>query len=656
MALLLGGACLLAPSTSKAAPTLPGQLVNPITSSSNCEFCHGYENALTDELAPDYAPLRTWQGSMMANSARDPVFWAGVAVADGDSPGDTILCVRCHSPRAFLEGNGSATAIEDLTPDQQDGVECELCHRMTDDGVTAPGNAQYVIDDQLGVDLVVPRRGPWSYDDGVPLPPHGHLPDGYLGTSRLCGTCHDVTTDTERVDDAGVGMGTGFNEQRTYSEWLGSAYAVPGPNFASCQDCHMPAVADKPGCTSNLNQYTHATGGRRHDLVGANRFMVQVMKSEYGSAGANLIADRYFDNTLAAMDELLPTAATLELQGPTEVDLAMGLPELAVTVTNDTGHKLPTGYSEGREMWLEVVVEYAGEVVYGSGRWDPATGIERDPQLRTYRAIGERWSDGTTLHLLLNDHWQEDTRIPPRGLLPDPQTDPVGDRYALQPDGTWPHFDEHVYAFPGAPRVVDVTPGDDTDDELLVTVRLRYLINSPEYVDFLASNAGDAGLHVATLFELEGGAPALVITEQTLAIPIVNFGTPPGTSGADTTGGGSTAGETTSTQSGGTMPPGGSTGQPGGTTDRTDGTAGSSSGDVAGASDDGGEGCACHGSGRGGPAWSWLPWVVLTVLRTRTAGPRRRRRRDTGTSWACSTRGTARRSGCPRTRRRSPTP
>lgn len=624
-ALVLGGACLLAPSATKAAPTQPGQLVNPITPSSNCELCHGYENALVDELLPEYAPLRTWQGSMMANSARDPVFWAGVAVAAVDSPGDTILCVRCHSPRAFLEGNGDATAFEDLTEDQQRGVECELCHRMMDDGVTAPGNAQYVIDDQL-VGFGVPRRGPWSYDDGVPEPPHPYLPDGYLGTSRLCGTCHDVTTSTERVDDAGVGMGMGFNEQRTYSEWLGSVYAVPGPDLASCQDCHMPAVADKPGCTAHLNQYTHATGGRRHDLVGANRFMVQVMKSEYGSAGANLIADRFFDNTLAAMDLLLPTAATLEVQGPAEVDLAEGLSGLSVTVTNNTGHKLPTGYSEGRVMWLEVVAEYGGQVVYGSGRWDPATGIEHDEQLRTYEAIGERWSDGTTLHLLLNDHWREDTRIPPRGLQPDVQTDPVGDRYALQPDGTWPHFDVHGYAFPGAPKLADVTPEDDTDDELLVTVRLRYVINSAEYIDFLASNAGEAGLHVATLFDLEGGAPALVITEQTLAIPIVGFGTTAGTSGGDTTGSGSTGsgssdGGTTSTTSG--PPAADSTGRPDGTTGS--GTATGGSEDDAGVSDDGGEGCSCRSSGRGGLAWAWLPWVVLggSAARRRRRASRR---------------------------------
>ena len=41
---------------------------------------------------------------------------------------------------------------------------------------------------------------------------------------------------------------------------------------------------------------------------------------------------------------------------------------LAIKVTNLTGHKLPTGYSEGRRMWLNVQVRDAnGGLVFESG-------------------------------------------------------------------------------------------------------------------------------------------------------------------------------------------------------------------------------------------------------------------------------------------------
>ena len=124
---------LLAPAAVAAAPTQPGELVNPLFTADSCDFCHMYPNPGPQAADPPFSPVQTWQGSLMANSARDPVFWAGVAVADVDDPGHTELCVRCHSPRAFLEGNGTATSMDALTPEQREGVECEFCHRVMED-------------------------------------------------------------------------------------------------------------------------------------------------------------------------------------------------------------------------------------------------------------------------------------------------------------------------------------------------------------------------------------------------------------------------------------------------------------------------------------------------------------------------------------------
>ncbi len=611
-------AALLAAPTVAAAPTQPNELVNALFEPQSCELCHLFDNPAAAAAEPDYAPMRTWQGTMMANSARDPVFWSALAVAAEDVPGETALCVRCHAPRAFLEGNTEVTSFEQLTNDQRQGVECELCHRIVEDPLQPPGNAQYQVDDVF-VDTNVPRRGPWDFSDGVPPPPHTWIHDPYIGTSRLCGTCHDVTTPVERVDDAGVGLGIDFNEQRTYSEWLGSAYAVPGAGFASCQDCHMPAVSDMTGCTSHLNQYTHETGGRRHDLVGANRFMVQLLQQEYGSMGANLISDELFDLTIARMDELLTTAATLDVEAPDEVDLNVGLGELAVRVTNNTGHKLPSGYSEGRIMWLEVVAEYAGETVWSSGRWDQAAGtIAQDDQLRTYEAVGEQLATGTTFHLLLNDHWRHDTRIPPLGLVPDLQTDPVGDRYTLTDDGVWPNYDDHSYAFAAAPAIADVTPDDLRDDELAITVRLRYLINTPEYVEFLGGQS-EAGADLATLFETAGGAVPVVLAESTTTIPIVGFGPVASTSSggssssessteasataADTSGSSSSSTTTSATtESSATL-----------STTTADTTGGTSESTGAGATDGGG--CGCSGGGDPRATWMLLALVGLACRR-----------------------------------------
>jgi MYXO-CTERM domain-containing protein len=594
-------------ATAHAAPTEPETLVNPLVETVACENCHLYMNAGVQAQDPPYSPFRTWQGSMMANAARDPVFWAGVAVADADSPGDTELCVRCHAPRAFLEGNGGATSMEELEGPQLQGVECELCHRSMEDPETPAGNAQYLIDDVV-VGTNVPRRGPWDFTDGNDEPPHSWIADPYTGSSRLCGTCHDVTTERERVDDDGVGLGMPFNEQRTYAEWLASDYAEPGDGFRSCQDCHMPAVADMPGCTQHVNLQSHPVGGRRHDLVGANRFMVELLRSEFGSSGTNDIADLFFNTTLDNMDAFLPTSATVELTAPAEVDIAEGISALGVRVINNTGHKLPTGYSEGRVMWLEVTAEYAGEIVYSSGLWDQARGIQQDAQVRTYLAEAEDYADGTKFHLLRNNHWVIDNRIPPAGLTPNIETDPVGDRYALQGDGTWPNFDDHSYTFAGAPEIADATPGDTSDDALLVTVRVRYVINTAEYIAFLGRAGGDAGAHVADLFDIAGGATPVTLGEATAMIPIVGFG-----ASADTTGSGTSTTTADPDTTAGTTTSDGTTSATTAPVDTSTGTGEGSTG--PGATDDGAQGCGCA-SGRDA-AGGWLGALVVLALRRR---------------------------------------
>lgn len=500
---------------------------------------------------------------MMSNAARDPVFWAGVAIAHQDSPGTTEECVRCHTPTAFLEGRGGAISPAELQPQDLAGIHCDACHRMMDDGVTPAGNAHYTIDD-TEVGGVVPKRGPWTYAVGEE-PPHSTLEGTLQATSRLCGTCHDVTTPRERVDASGVGLGVQFNEQRTYSEWLGSAYAQPGPDARTCQDCHMPAVADVTGCSTFVGMSSHATGGRRHDLVGANRFVTELLRDLYGSAGDGSIADVYFDTSLARMDELLAGAALLELTPPASVDAGAGF-SLDARVTNLTGHKLPTGYSEGRVMWLEVTATYSGTTVWNSGEYSPITGLAPDPHLRTWSATAEDGDDGTTFHLLRNNRWVEDTRIPPLGLTPNLETDPVGDRYTLV-SGSWPNFDAWTYDFGPSPGLVDTTPADATDDLLHVEARLLLAINTPQYVAFLASanTTNTAGTDVQALFDDKGGAPPVVLATWSADVPLTGLAAGGGSSssGSSSTSGGSTAGSASDAGSSATSSAG-STGSGGG--------------------------------------------------------------------------------------------
>jgi len=592
---------------ASAEPTPPMGLQNPLQAAEDCSMCHSFPNGPDTKEDPLVAPI-AWKGTMMANAARDPVFWAGVAIAHQDHPDETIECVRCHSPRAFLGGRGDAIALAELDPDDRSGVDCVLCHRMIDDGVTPAGNARYVVDDVLGVDGKVPMRGPWTYPIGEE-PMHSWAPGDLQAEARHCGTCHDVTTPRERVDADGQPLGVLFNEQRTYSEWLGSAYGPGGQDPKTCQACHMPAVADVAGCGKYASEgILHATGGRRHDLGGGNLFMIEVLRLLHGDGGTQEVADVFYEIAAANVQATLDDAALLEVTPPPTIDLAVGIPALPVKVTNQSGHKLPTGYSEGRVMWIEVVARHGDEVVYESGRWQGEAPDESDPQLRTYDAVAVDHGDQTTFHLLRNTQWLRDTRIPAKGMKKDLETDPIGDRYALLPDQTWPHWDEVTYAF-GPATVVDATPGDPSDDVMELEVRLLYLVNTPAYLDFLVDEnvTNAAGQAARDAYDAAGGPEPAVLASAAFTIPLTGL-----------LQGGETTGSATDTSAGSTA---GSTATTSAATDTSAGSTAdtvSASGATTGPMMTGDGGCACTSVG----ASTGAPLLLVPLLALR----RRRRR------------------------------
>ena len=107
--------------------TQPGhvQLSDP----TECVFCHGGYD-------PQVEPLHTWQGSMMSQSARDPLFWSTMVVAGQDSifaigrPNAVDICERCHFPKGWLEGRSDPPNTPAMTGGDYDGVQSDLCHRM----------------------------------------------------------------------------------------------------------------------------------------------------------------------------------------------------------------------------------------------------------------------------------------------------------------------------------------------------------------------------------------------------------------------------------------------------------------------------------------------------------------------------------------------
>jgi hypothetical protein len=480
--------------------TQPNELTLDIRPPDLCKSCHG---GYSERSAND-----SWSGSMMANAARDPLFQAALTIANQDVPGSGDVCIRCHSPRAWLFGRSSPPLISGFEPDDFEGVSCDFCHRLTTGPSGQPliGTGQYYVAD----DYV--RRGPLK--DAVA--PHDWEYSSYFTQSRLCGLCHDVSNP----------LNGNFAIERTYTEWLSSSFPA---ERKSCQTCHLPGADGKAcGAPGMPDRTLHA-----HELAGGNTWMPRVLAAEH----PELERDAAYERTAKAAEAKLKSAAKLSIDAPSSVAAGEKLP-FSIRVENLTGHKLPTGYPEGRRCWLEVVARGPdGATLLHSGGYDVATATRSDdPDLRTYEVrMAAKGKEG--FHFILQDELLQDNRIPPRGFVPRPDTVPVGRVYPEIPGvaggpATLAHGDD-------APYQLDVPPA--VSGTLSIEVTLWYQTTSLDYVTALRDEnvTDDAGERLYALWQKYARAEPFAMASAHADVLLIGETTePPPDAGPDASLGG----------------------------------------------------------------------------------------------------------------------
>ncbi len=465
--------------------------------SSICIECHESDGVGESVVFPP------WQGSMMAQAARDPVFYACLTVANQDAAFAGEICLRCHTPGGWLAGRSEPSDGSKLTRSDRDGVSCSVCHRMVDPvfkpGISPPVDANILANiDPLPVspgggnfimDPLDVRRGP--YDDLQDINPHAWSHSPFHRSAALCGTCHDVSNPvyTRQPDDSyrlgpldtphepAAGKYQAFPLERTYSEWLHSDFANGGVDMggrfggtlavvSTCQDCHMPIKPGK-GCF-----FGHERDDlRAHDLAGGNAWVQDMVWNLYGGEGLNY---NYLMDGKANAVSMLQRAATLEVNQVGN--------RLDVRVTNETGHKLPSGYPEGRRMWINIkVFDDALSVIEEYGAYDDITAELMTTNTTVYEthlgvdatmAAVSGLATGKSFHFALNNKVYKDNRIPPRGFTNTAyraiQALPVAASYA---DGQF-WDDSRFRLHPGAAQA---------------TISLFYQTASRDYIEFLRS-------------------------------------------------------------------------------------------------------------------------------------------------------------------------
>ena len=484
--------------------------------SMSCTMCHSF----SDDDNPDEvtAPVDNWAMSLMAHSMRDPVFQAAVTIANQDAAGSGAFCFRCHAPTAYGTGRGLDGSFDNLiAPDDFDGVDCGFCHRLVDpvfDTVENPPQDEAILQalidaghypdpDQPGngrfiFDPIDTRRGP--IDPGINM--HGAsqiLVSPHHTEASVCASCHDLSNPVFTLQGDGTWALNGadaphptqdmdqmFPEQRTYSEWLASDFADTGVAFPdgrfggeghpdgimrSCQDCHMPKMHGA-NCAF---WYDPAIGTHddldQHALKGGDTWVIGAVHDLNDPYDTNL-TDWHVDTAIERTVSLLQAASDMEA---VPIDNA-----LAVRITNWSGHKLPTGFPEGRRMWVQVrflddggsLIEEVGGYNYDTATLDTAGTAVFEMRLGMDEAIAAEANldAGHSFHLVLNNVILKDNRIPPKGFTNAEfeaiKAAPVGETYA---DGQ--HWHDSLYGIPGAASQAVVT--------------LFFQSSSREYMEFL---------------------------------------------------------------------------------------------------------------------------------------------------------------------------
>ena len=241
--------------------TQPNTLTDPLIEPTQCAACHGNYNQA-------FEPYTRWNHSMMAQAARDPVFYAALAIAEQDATYVAESCLRCHAPMTWLRNqvkfnNDSQSSqfgkLLPLAEEQKLGVACHVCHRMVDpiyqSGVSpsvdlsiltglATGVPPSAHNAAMVIDPMDRRRGPFDLQaDWLPTPYmgwpgfHEFLQSPFHLSSRMCATCHDVSSShfTRQTNGSYTLNAPGqapapskldqFPEQRTFSEWSQSLFA-----------------------------------------------------------------------------------------------------------------------------------------------------------------------------------------------------------------------------------------------------------------------------------------------------------------------------------------------------------------------------------------------------------------------------------------------
>jgi hypothetical protein len=330
-------------------------------------------------------------------------------------------------------------------------------------------------------------------------------------------------------------------------------------NIRMCQDCHMRDVVgvgcDKKGVPVRPNEsIEHPQSGQPlHDLTGGNAWVSAVLASAIpGSPNHDAVNEGLLNQGPAALTLDLTQGLGIDpvalLAGSERAkqqlllaasinnisyDSATGA--LSFQVQNQTGHKLISGFPEGRRMFVNIKAYAGGNLVYEVNPYDEAAGTlkgldypyqpDPDGALSQPQPLGtneayvdelvyemhpesDLTGESETFHFALATGRHKDNRIPPKGFdianaaarLCDPVYYEGGVNLGTE------YFTQIEYD--GGYDAVSIGIASGAD---YVEVNLYYQTTSREYIEFLRDEINGTGNLTLSSPTLSGEPEAYII-------------------------------------------------------------------------------------------------------------------------------------------------
>jgi hypothetical protein len=409
----------------RSDPTNTSALMSTDFEGVTCDACHRMIDPLAQLSQPEVAAetLPAAQAAAATTQARDLTILGALKLFDGTTP---FLDAGTKLPTYY--GGGAWP------------------------GYTESSVGQYYVDPGNG------KSGP--FHDSVAR--HTAYYSRFHKSKRFCATCHDVSNPILANVVLGAGTperqagGSYFHVERTYSEFALSAYAqaggavstIPGiATAAKCQDCHLRDVTGKGANKADVPTRTDLP---LHDQSGGNAWMTGILASavigepQYDAYNYAILSGTKYPGAqidvtgLQAQGPQLVAGRQRALQQLSQAATIQTVAEttdtLTIRVRNNTGHKLISGFPEGRRMFLYVTFfDTSGRIVGEVNPYEPLETTKDTQGNEVYVGGGDL--DVTDEHLVWNAEMSssltgeqesfhfalatgryKDNRIPPKGF------------------------------------------------------------------------------------------------------------------------------------------------------------------------------------------------------------------------------------------------